>query len=63
MAARDAATVDNPAYWSTTVTSRLALDRLRAQRRMGEKCTPDRVSRPGAYTARTPRKRPSLPSR
>ncbi len=32
-AARGAATVDNPAGWLTTVTSRLALDRLRAQRR------------------------------
>jgi RNA polymerase sigma-70 factor (ECF subfamily) len=35
-AARDAATVDNPAGWLTTVTSRLALDRLRAQRRRRE---------------------------
>jgi RNA polymerase sigma-70 factor (ECF subfamily) len=35
-AARDAATVDNPAAWLTTVTSRLALDRLRAQRRRRE---------------------------
>jgi RNA polymerase sigma-70 factor (ECF subfamily) len=31
-AAPDAATVDNPAGWLTTVTSRLALDYLRAQR-------------------------------
>ena len=30
------ATVDNPAGWLTTVTSRLALDRLRAQRRRRE---------------------------
>ena len=35
-AARDTATVDNPAGWLTTVTSRLALDRLRAQRRRRE---------------------------
>ena len=35
-AARDAASVDNPAAWLTTVTSRLALDRLRAQRRRRE---------------------------
>ncbi len=35
-AARDAASVDNPAGWLTTVTSRLALDRLRAQRRRRE---------------------------
>jgi RNA polymerase sigma-70 factor, ECF subfamily len=35
-AARDSATVDNPAGWLTTVTSRLALDRLRAQRRRRE---------------------------
>jgi len=35
-AARDAAAVDNPAGWLTTVTSRLALDRLRAQRRRRE---------------------------
>ena len=35
-AAEDAATVDNPAGWLTTVTSRLALDRLRAQRRRRE---------------------------
>ena len=35
-AARDAATVDNPAGWLTTVTSRLALDYLRAQRRRRE---------------------------
>ncbi len=35
-AARGAATVDNPAGWLTTVTSRLALDRLRAQRRRRE---------------------------
>jgi RNA polymerase sigma-70 factor (ECF subfamily) len=34
--ARDAATVDNPAGWLTTVTSRLALDRLRSQRRRRE---------------------------
>jgi RNA polymerase sigma-70 factor (ECF subfamily) len=34
-AARDAG-VDNPAGWLTTVTSRLALDRLRAQRRRRE---------------------------
>jgi DNA-directed RNA polymerase specialized sigma24 family protein len=35
-AARDPGSVDNPAGWLTTVTSRLALDRLRAQRRRGE---------------------------
>ena len=35
-AARDAGRVDNPAGWLTTVTSRLALDRLRAQRRRRE---------------------------
>ena len=35
-AAQDAGTVDNPAGWLTTVTSRLALDRLRAQRRRRE---------------------------
>ena len=35
-AARDADRVDNPAGWLTTVTSRLALDRLRAQRRRRE---------------------------
>ena len=35
-AASDAATVENPAAWLTTVTSRLALDRLRAQRRRRE---------------------------
>jgi RNA polymerase sigma-70 factor (ECF subfamily) len=35
-AARGAATVDNPAGWLTTVTSRLALDCLRAQRRRRE---------------------------
>jgi RNA polymerase sigma-70 factor (ECF subfamily) len=35
-AARDAAIVDNPAGWLTTVTSRLALDYLRAQRRRRE---------------------------
>jgi RNA polymerase sigma-70 factor (ECF subfamily) len=35
-AAQDPATVDNPAGWLTTVTSRLALDRLRAQRRRRE---------------------------
>jgi RNA polymerase sigma-70 factor (ECF subfamily) len=34
--ARDAARVDNPAGWLTTVTSRLALDRLRAHRRRRE---------------------------
>jgi RNA polymerase sigma-70 factor (ECF subfamily) len=33
---RDAASVENPAGWLTTVTSRLALDRLRAQRRRRE---------------------------
>lgn len=35
-AARDAGNVENPAGWLTTVTSRLALDRLRAQRRRRE---------------------------
>jgi RNA polymerase sigma-70 factor (ECF subfamily) len=35
-AARDDVTVDNPAGWLTTVTSHLALDRLRAQRRQRE---------------------------
>ncbi len=35
-ARRDDGTVDNPAGWLTTVTSRLALDRLRAQRRRRE---------------------------
>jgi RNA polymerase sigma-70 factor (ECF subfamily) len=35
-AARDTASVDNPAGWLTTVTSRLAIDRLRAQRRRRE---------------------------
>jgi RNA polymerase sigma-70 factor, ECF subfamily len=35
-AAHDAASVDNPAGWLTTVTSRLALDSLRAQRRRRE---------------------------
>ncbi len=35
-AARDVGRVDNPAGWLTTVTSRLALDRLRAQRRRRE---------------------------
>lgn len=35
-AARDTDRVDNPAGWLTTVTSRLALDRLRAQRRRRE---------------------------
>jgi RNA polymerase sigma-70 factor (ECF subfamily) len=35
-AARDACRVDNPGGWLTTVTSRLALDRLRAQRRRRE---------------------------
>jgi RNA polymerase sigma-70 factor, ECF subfamily len=35
-ASQDAATIDNPAGWLTTVTSRLALDRLRAQRRRRE---------------------------
>jgi RNA polymerase sigma-70 factor, ECF subfamily len=35
-AAQDAATVNNPAGWLTTVTSRLALDYLRAQRRRRE---------------------------
>jgi RNA polymerase sigma-70 factor, ECF subfamily len=35
-AAQDAATVANPAGWLTTVTARLALDRLRAQRRRRE---------------------------
>ncbi len=35
-AARDTSSVDNPAGWLTTVTSRLALDRLRAQRRRRE---------------------------
>ena len=35
-AARDAAIVDNPAGWLTTVPSRLALDYLRAQRRRRE---------------------------
>lgn len=35
-AARDAGSLDNPAGWLTTVTSRLALDRLRAQRRRRE---------------------------
>jgi RNA polymerase sigma-70 factor (ECF subfamily) len=35
-AAQDAGRVDNPAGWLTTVTSRLALDRLRAQRRRRE---------------------------
>jgi RNA polymerase sigma-70 factor (ECF subfamily) len=35
-AARDPASVNNPAGWLTTVTSRLALDRLRAQRRRRE---------------------------
>jgi RNA polymerase sigma-70 factor (ECF subfamily) len=33
---RDAYSVENPAGWLTTVTSRLALDRLRAQRRRRE---------------------------
>jgi RNA polymerase sigma-70 factor, ECF subfamily len=35
-AAQDTATVDNPAAWLTTVTSRLAIDYLRAQRRRRE---------------------------
>lgn len=35
-AARDPESLDNPAAWLTTVTSRLALDRLRAQRRRRE---------------------------
>jgi DNA-directed RNA polymerase specialized sigma24 family protein len=35
-ASQDATTVDDPAVWLTTVTSRLALDRLRAQRRRRE---------------------------
>lgn len=35
-ATNDAGSVDNPAGWFTTVTSRLALDRLRAQRRRRE---------------------------
>ena len=35
-AARDAVSVENPAGWLTTVTSRLALDRLRTQRRRRE---------------------------
>jgi RNA polymerase sigma-70 factor (ECF subfamily) len=35
-AAREAGGVENPAGWLTTVTSRLALDRLRAQRRRRE---------------------------
>ncbi|MCU4184596.1 sigma-70 family RNA polymerase sigma factor [Acidiferrimicrobium sp. IK] len=35
-AAQDVATFDNPAGWLTTVTTRLALDRLRAQRRRRE---------------------------
>ncbi len=35
-AAEDVGRVDNPAGWLTTVTSRLALDRLRAQRRRRE---------------------------
>ncbi|HTW10521.1 MAG TPA: sigma-70 family RNA polymerase sigma factor [Acidimicrobiales bacterium] len=35
-AAGDTASVDNPAGWLTTVTARLALDRLRAQRRRRE---------------------------
>jgi RNA polymerase sigma-70 factor (ECF subfamily) len=35
-AARDAGSEDNPAGWLTTVTSRLALDRLRALRRRRE---------------------------
>ena len=35
-AAEDAAAVGNPGGWLTTVTSRLALDRLRAQRRRRE---------------------------
>ncbi len=35
-AAQEAGSVDNPAGWLTTVTSRLALDRLRAQRRRRE---------------------------
>ena len=35
-AAQEAGAVDNPAGWLTTVTSRLALDRLRAQRRRRE---------------------------
>jgi RNA polymerase sigma-70 factor (ECF subfamily) len=35
-AAQDTATVDNPAGWLTTVTSRLAIDHLRAQRRRRE---------------------------
>ena len=35
-AARDPGRIDNPAGWLTTVTSRLALDRLRAQSRRRE---------------------------
>jgi RNA polymerase sigma-70 factor (ECF subfamily) len=35
-AARDTGSVENPAGWLTTVTARLALDRLRAQRRRRE---------------------------
>jgi RNA polymerase sigma-70 factor (ECF subfamily) len=35
-AAQDPASVENPGGWLTTVTSRLALDRLRAQRRRRE---------------------------
>jgi RNA polymerase sigma-70 factor (ECF subfamily) len=35
-AARDVASVENPGGWLTTVTTRLALDRLRAQRRRRE---------------------------
>jgi RNA polymerase sigma-70 factor, ECF subfamily len=35
-AAQDATGIENPAAWLTTVTSRLALDRLRAQRRRRE---------------------------
>jgi Sigma-70 region 2 len=60
-AARNAATVDNPAAWLTTVTSRLALDRLRAQRRRREVYVglwlPDPV-----LTPRTPRKRRAAPA-
>ncbi len=56
------ATVDNPAAWLTTVTSRLAIDRLRAQRRRREVYVgpwlPDPVT-----TVRNARQRPSWPSR
>jgi DNA-directed RNA polymerase specialized sigma24 family protein len=61
-AARDATTVDYLAGWLTTVTSRLALDGLRAQRG-GGRCTSGLGCPTRCPPTGTPGKRPSSLSR